>query len=208
MTLSIHLDKLETQLDALPRLGHEAFIAQDKAMSLVALMMVGAVKRSLSLGHGLIGMVNAKNMTCARALVRMQIDTISRLLAYTYVDDPEQVVLKVIGGVSLHTFKSKEGKNLRDGYLIDKMTESYPWVREVYRNTSGDVHFSEKQFFASVLSTDDATQTMTLSVSPFDDKYLESSWVEVVLFFYKLNQILINLLDSRIIDKNHETFSR
>ena len=201
MTLSIHLEKLETQLEALPTLGHETFITQDGAMSLVALMMVGAVKRSLSLGHGLICMVNAKNMTCARALVRMQIDTISRLLAYTYVDDPEQVVLKVIGGKALNAFKSKEGKNLRDGYLIEKMTESYPWVREVYKSTSGDVHFSEQQFFASVLSTDDAKRTMTLAVSPFDNKYPESSWSEVVLCFHKLNLILIDLLNSRILHK-------
>lgn len=201
MTLSIHLEELETQLHTLPRLGHEAFIAQDGVMSLVALMMVGAVKRSLSLGHGLIGMVNAKNMTCARALVRMQIDTISRLLAYTYVDDPEQVALKVIGGTALKTFKSKEGKLLFDSYLIDKMTESYPWVREVYTRTSGEVHFSEKQFFASVLLTDDATRTMTLAVSPFDEKYPESSWSEVVLCVHKLNQILIELLDSRIFHK-------
>ena len=89
MSLSSELEDLEVQLKSLPEAGHKALAARDGALFLVDLIIVGAVKRSLSLGHGLIAMVKTKNMTCARAIVRMQIDTVSRLLAYTYVDDPE-----------------------------------------------------------------------------------------------------------------------
>ena len=141
-------------------------------------------------------------MTCARAIVRMQIDTVSRLLAYTYVKDPEEMARKVIGGAALNKFKSREGQLLRDTHLIDRMTESHPWVREVYNRTSGEVHFSEKQLFASVQSTNDATRTMTMVISPFDEKYPEWSWSEVVTCLHRLNEILITILEGYAIHKN------
>src|SRR3546814_15813010 len=63
--------------------------------------------------------------TCAlpisRAIVRMQIDTVSRLLAYTYVNDPEEMASKIIGGEPLNKFKSRDGKLLRDAHLIDRI---------------------------------------------------------------------------------------
>jgi hypothetical protein len=202
MTILSDLEDLEVQLKALPRLGHRALAARNGAMFLVDLIIVGAVKRSLSLGHGLVAMVRTKNMTCARAIVRMQIDTVSRLLAYTYVNDPEEMASKVIGGAALNKFKSREGQLLRDAYLIDRMTDSHPWVREVYNRTSGEIHFSEKQLFASVQSTDDATRTMTMVISPFDEKYPEWSWSEVVTCFHKLNEILTEILEGYVIHKN------
>jgi hypothetical protein len=109
MTLSSDIESLEEQLQALPKLGVEVLTARNGAMFLVDLIIVGAVKRSLSLGHGLIAMVEARNMTCARAIVRMQIDTVSRLLAYTYVTNPEEMAGKVIGGVPMSKLKSREG---------------------------------------------------------------------------------------------------
>jgi hypothetical protein len=195
MSLSSDLQALEEQLKALPESAKNVLTAQNGAMYLVDLIMVGAVKRSLSLGHGLIAMVNATNMTCARAIVRMQIDTVSRLLAYTYVDDPEEVASKIIGGTPLSKFKSREGHRLRDAYLIDKMTEAHSWVREVYERTSGEIHFSEKQLFASILSMDDETRTFQMLIGPFDTKYPEWSWSEVVGCFQRLNEVLLEVIE-------------
>lgn len=202
MGLTSELEYLESQLKALPGLGHDALAARDGALFLLDLIIVGAVKRSLSLGHGLIAMVRSKNMTCARAIVRMQIDTVSRLLAYTYVEDPEEVASKVIGGAPLSRFKSREGSLLRDAHLIDRMSDSHPWVREVYNRTSGEVHFSEKQLFASVQSTNDADLSFTMVISPFDEKYPEWSWSEVVTCFHRLNEVLVEILESYVIHKN------
>ena len=118
-------------------------------------IMIGAIKRSLSLAAGLHTLVENKNMTCVRAIVRMELDTISRLLAYTYVSEPSEVAKEVIGGKALNKFKCKDGKFLRDSYLIEKMSEDYPWVTGVYKYTSGYVHFSERQVFDSIESLGD-----------------------------------------------------
>lgn len=186
---------LADHLAEMPSSGLHAIGGNNAPLFTIDLIIFGALKRTLSLGHGLLSMVEAKNMACARALLRMQIDTVSRLLAYTYVDDPDEVATKIIGGKKLSQFKSKDGKPLRDGYLIDRMTEKHSWVRRVYDSTSGDVHFSEKQFISSIssMSEDGSGARVSLSISQFDTNYPDSSWEEVVACFSELCVILNNL---------------
>lgn len=202
MNLSRELEDLEAHIQTLLETGRKALAARDGALFLLDLIIIGAVKRSLSLGQGLIAMVKTKNMTCARAILRMQIDTVSRLLAYTYVDDPESIASKIISGVPLSKFKSRDGHFLRDAHLVDRMNDDHPWVREVYNRTSGEVHFSEKQLFASVQSTDDSARTFSMVISPFDEKYPECSWSEVVTCFHRLNEILVEVLEAYVVHKN------
>ena len=196
MNLSENLTELSIWLDRLPATVNRALGGSGAPMFVLDFIMIGAIKRTLSLGHGLDGMVKSKNMTCARAIVRMQIDTVSRLLAYTYVDDPEGMAKEVIGEKQLNKFKSRDGRPLTDGYLIDRMAKSYPWVKEVYKLTSGEIHFSEKQFFASVQSMDNENRTLVMEIGPLDTKYPEWSWSEVVTCFNHLCEILIKTVDS------------
>jgi len=202
------LKELEDQLKGIPDSAHRVLAAQNGALYLLDLIIVGAAKRSLNHSHGLISMVNARNMACARAIVRMHIDTVSRLLAYTYVDDPEEMASKVIGGTPLNKFKTRDGHKLRDAYLIDTMTKSHPWVRDVYDRTSGEVHFSEQQLFASIQSLNDSERTLQMMISPIDEKYPEFSWTEVVKCFHELNEILVRVIDSYAAHKTDNKSSR
>jgi hypothetical protein len=147
-------------------------------------IVLGAVKRSLSLASGLLVLIEAKNMVCARAVLRMQLDTIARLCAYLYVDDPEQMAKAIFGGERLNKFKSTDGKPLRDGYLVDRLSERFPWVRKVYAFTSGYAHFSERQFFDAVHSVgSNEEKTIRLAIGRSDDKYPELSWEELPACF-------------------------
>jgi hypothetical protein len=82
------------------------------------------------------------------------------------------------------------------------MTESHSWVREVYNRTSGEIHFSEKQLFASVQSNNDEALTIEMVMAPLDEKYPEWSWCEVVTCFHKLNEILGEVLESYAVHKD------
>lgn len=192
MKLDEEVKRLTELLEEMPALGMRALGSPGAPVFVLDFIVAGAVKRTLSLGHGLLTMIDAKNIICARALLRMQIDTASRLLAYTYMDDPEGMANGAMGGIPLKKFKSREGEALTDGYLIDRMTQEYEWVRRVYESTSGDVHFSEKQFFASIASMkeDDHGRTVNLLISQFDTKYPESSWPEIAACFSELCEIL------------------
>jgi hypothetical protein len=196
MPLSEDLKELSGWLDQLPRVGMQALGGSGAPMFVLDFILIGATKRTLSLGHGFVTMVESKNMMCARALVRMQIDTVSRLLAYTYVANPERMAKEVVGGKKLNKFKCRDGKPLVDGYLIDRMTRAHPWVRTVYDLTSGEVHFSEKQFFAAIHSMDEESRTVRIEIVSSDKKFPEWSWSEVVTCFSKLCEILVQTIDS------------
>ena len=195
MSLSTELEKLSLWVECWPKIGMNTLGSTGTSMLILDFVMIGAVKRSLSLASGLLAMLQARNMVCSRALLRMQLDTVSRLLAYTYVADPEKMATEVIGGKQLKKFRSQDGKPLTDAYLVDRMSQDHPWVRNVYDATSGYVHFSESQFFDSVHSlSGDEERIMTLQVSHIDDKYPEESWVEIAACFNRLSEILLSVL--------------
>lgn len=197
MSLEKEVESLSSWIQRIPRVGMETLGGAGAAMHLLDFVMIGAVKRTLSLASGVHAAILARNMTCARALLRMQLDTVTRLLAYTYVSDPESVANGVIGGTPLKKYKSKDGKALTDGYLVDRMSQDHTWVRKVYEFTSGYVHFSERQFFDSIHSlSDDSERTVTFEVSHIDSKFPEDSWEEVAACFNHLTEILIAVFKS------------
>ncbi|MFC7302265.1 hypothetical protein D0Y53_09995 [Luteimonas weifangensis] len=173
-----------------------AFGKEGSNMYYTDLILAGATKRTLGLGHGLISMINAKNMLCGRAIVRMQIDTVSRVLAYTYVSDREDLARRVIGGEKLRSFRCSDGKRLTDQYLIERLSKTLTWVSDTYDRTSGSVHFSEQQLFsASEMISDDNGSHINLLITQFDTKYPESSWSEIAACFSELTEFFVHILD-------------
>lgn len=195
MNIESQLGKLDEWIVLLPKIGMKTLGGDGKPMYVLDFIMIGAIKRSLSLASGLHALVKTKNMTCARALVRMELDTVSRLLAYTYVAEPSDMAKAVIEGKALNSFKCRDGKNLRDGYLIDQMSKEYPWAKAVYKYTSGYVHFSERQIFDSISSLGtDGDRTIEFQISKEDDNFPEESWVEILQCFNEMLSILGKLL--------------
>lgn len=195
MTLASEVEALSSWLDEFPRKVMPIVGESGAPMYVLDFIVLGAVKRSLSLASGLLVLIEAKNMVCARAVLRMQLDTITRLCAYLYVEDPEQMAKEILGGKPLNKLKSTDGKPLRDGYLVDRLSERFPWVRNVYDFTSGYIHFSERQFFDAVHSVgSNEERTIRLAIGRTDDKYPEFSWEELPACFNHLNVILEEFL--------------
>jgi hypothetical protein len=128
MSLSAELDKLSVWVERWPKIGMNTLGGAGAPMLVLDFVMIGAGKRSLSLASGLLAMLQAQNMVCSRALLRMQLDTVSRFLAYTYVADPENMAIAVIAGTELKKFKSRDGNALTDTYLVNRMSQDHPWV--------------------------------------------------------------------------------
>lgn len=195
MPLAAEMEALSSWLDEFPRKAMPVIGDSGAPMYVLDFIVLGAVKRSLSLASGLLVLIEAKNIVCARAVLRMQLDTITRLCAYLYVDDPEQMAKAVLGGEPLNKFKSSDGNLLRDGYLVDRLSKQFPWVRKVYDFTSGYIHFSERQFFDAIHSVgSNEERTIRLEIGRTDDKYPEFSWEELPACFNHLNIILEEFL--------------
>lgn len=200
MSLSTELEGLDRCYERMAKAGIKAVTGQSGApLYVLDFIAIGAIKRSISLASGVASMIRAKNMVCARALLRMHLDTVARFLAYTYVDDADAdaVAKAVTGGAQLKSFKSSDGKRLTDAYLIARMSKDRPWVARVYTFTSGYVHFSERQFFDAVHRlTSEADRDVQFQISHVDNKFPESSWTEVGECFNQLTNILVDALTS------------
>jgi len=85
------LNETETRYDANQRLWLEMCNADEGAFFPVDMVAIGAVKRCASQRYGLRLLIEGWNLLCARALLRMQIDTALRFSALWLVKAPHDV---------------------------------------------------------------------------------------------------------------------
>jgi hypothetical protein len=96
-------------------------------------------------------MIEARNILCAGALLRLQLDSLIRFNACWLVKEPHSLVVPLLNGKPLSQIKSGDGKNMTDKYLRTRLQSSYPWLDSVYQTTSGFIHLS-RPHMASVTS--------------------------------------------------------
>jgi len=124
------------------------------------LVMIGVLKRSLDIFDGCISLVERWNLSAAAPLLRLQLDSLLRLVYLATVKDPDAVSMEIIKGRSFSNMKDREGKKLSDARLRDYARPLYPWINKVYKQTSKFIHFSDKHYFLSVNSLNKRSRTV------------------------------------------------
>jgi hypothetical protein len=158
------------------------------------LLALGAIKRNVATANAMRQMVRAWNMVCARTLLRTHIDTALRFSAAWLVDEPHRFASNVLGGARIDGMKDAKGRLLKDMRLVEVHSVQRPWLRDVYSNLSGYVHFSGSHVYDSVRTLDDELRTISSVVSARDEKYPEFSWVEILECFREATEMLAELL--------------
>lgn len=114
-----------------------------------------ATDRCMNLIDGFICMLQERNLTCAGALLRLQLDNCMRTYAAFIAADKDAVIDCVISGNRIDKQKSKDGNLLKDVYLKNELSKLDTGFSAVYDNTSGYIHFSDRAFYQTVKSCDD-----------------------------------------------------
>lgn len=195
------LERLEKRKNTLLELGKKMLSAYGGNLYPVDLLAIGAIKRIVSMSGGIILLVNAFNMICARSLLRLQIDTAIRFFAVFLVEKPHEFAMKILGGEQINHMKDSSGKRMTDAYLVSKLAPEHPWLPDVYKNLSGYVHFSDKHLWTTVQNVDDNTHSVQYVIHEKDTKYPAFSWVEVVDCFNECTDIFIKYLEGWIFTK-------
>lgn len=141
------------------------------------LVVFGIAKRCLSTTSAIDNMVMNKNLTCARAILRIHLDTVLRLSAFWLPGDPQSMAIEVLKGKPIKDMKDRKNKRMHDSYLVKRLSEEYKWVPEVYKQTCAYIHFSEQHIFSAVSVKDNGA--LEISISELDEKHPEFSWLEV-----------------------------
>lgn len=136
---------------------------------LLHFIAAGITDRTLSNIHAFELLIKHKNFLCAASVLRQQIDTAMRGNAFNLVGDPNKLAEQVSKGRRFSKERDKSGELMRDVYLRKRLNEKFPWVNDVYEQTSGAVHLSNRHVFAAVSATGDAEHTITMKISGLAD---------------------------------------
>lgn len=165
------------------------------------LMAFGALKRNISTAAAFRMMIESWNMVCARALLRMHLDTSLRFSAAWLVEKPHEFASNVLKGERIDKIRDKDGKRLSDAYLVEVRSAQYPWLPAVYRALSGYVHFSGSHIYDSVANIGADDGTINFEIYETDLKFPEFSWIEVLQCFREATGMLAHYLNGYIATK-------
>lgn len=155
MTNADYLKELSFRIDQLKALRTDVISISARIIGQTLLKedfyFCASVDRCTHLTDGFISMLKERNLTCAGALMRMQMDNCMRTYAAFIAQNKDAVVDCIITGKQINKEKDCSGKKLSDGYLKGEISKIDPAFEQVYNQASGYVHLSEKAFYQTVV---------------------------------------------------------
>lgn len=195
------LTKLEQRATQVGELGAAMMSACGGNSYPLDLLMLAALNRTSAQLSGFLSLIRAKNFICAAPILRLQLDTALRIYAANLAADPHHFAFQVFEGEKVSKLKDRTGKKMNDAYLVGKLSDRYPWVRDVYKHTSGYVHLSEKHLFNAVTSRSAALPIITFKISGQDTAVSDEDYVEAVEAFSASLTILFELVGGWVFTK-------
>ena len=131
------LDKCALAAAALPDIGEFERI-----------YIFAAIRRTLSLIVAFRQSIEVGNEQMAATILRLNLDTVARFYALFWADETEGMSAEsfskeVFNGAQIRHMKLRnQVEKATDYWLIKQIEPLQPWIRAVYENTSGAVHFS------------------------------------------------------------------
>lgn len=119
------------------------------------LFFVPSVDRGIRLLDGFLVLLKTRNITCAAAIYRMQIDSCMRVYAAFICEDLDSFIKGYMEGTKIDKFKDKNGNKMADWYLKDQLEVYYPGIKASYNLASGFVHFSKEALTVSTEASED-----------------------------------------------------
>ncbi len=207
------MEDIEYYLEYLEKLQNEHLekvnqmtIADNANLYFHDLIAIPVFNRSISLISGFCLLIRNENFICAAPLIRLQLDNAIRFYASFLINDNE-FLKKLINGESIGHIKDPiTKKNFTDTFLLEKLCEKIKqsdnesewlknnWLKNVYINTSGYIHLSEKHFFNATEKNDAAK--IRLKVGIKDSYITDQNKLEAIGIMIGITKLVMWLLDS------------
>ncbi|MCT3702490.1 hypothetical protein HZQ89_08690 [Elizabethkingia anophelis] len=152
----------------------------------------GILNRSASLIYGFDTLIKSSNFIAAAHLVRPHLDNYLRLLAAWLVKEPHDFANEVWEGVAVRNIRDRDGKKMTDAYLKEKATTDFSWIENVYNETSGFVHFSNKHILNTTTLSSDKKDTLVTFIGKIDNKVSFHSKLEAVCTMIEISNIILS----------------
>lgn len=171
--------------------------------------LLAAVRRTLSLESAFRQAVDSRNGQMAMTLIRLNLDTLARLYALYWAEDTkgmtaETLARDVAQGKSIKNMKFRGSKEkASDRWLILQIEGLGKWIPEVYKKTSGAIHFSDfhitqlLQQAKPVKMLDDGSLHAELFLGPGERDGSPELYRELQQAFLHISMMLIEALKHR-----------
>lgn len=151
------------------------------------------LSRALSVNKGYIALTESNNYFCAVTMLRMQIETCTRLYGMTLVDDASKYILEWMKGEKISSFQDvNTHKSLTDSYIASILEEHYTNIATMYKEACRFVHFSERQLYDTA-KVKPGTRTVNLNISE-EDALKDEEKQNIDRCMLKVNNILIDIV--------------
>jgi len=163
------------------------------------LFFCASLNRCINLIDGFILLLNTRNLTCAGAILRLQIDNCLRTYAAFIAEDKNKVIDCIINGKRIDKEKDTHGCKMTDGYLKKKLEQMDVSIAIIYNNASGYIHLSDKAFYETVISCDNnAIEFQVGRELPEKRNPILIEMLEAFIHFVKLHyKMIIAVVESK-----------
>ena len=184
-------------------LGKQMFEAFGGAMYGMDLLAAGALNRSKAHIAGFRTLLEARNLICAGAILRLQLDTAMRFYAAFLVEQPHEFALAVLRGERVSDLRDRNGKKMTDAYLARRLGEEYEWVPRVYERTSGYVHLSSTHLMSALSPSEgtEADERLTIKISAADKTLPDEIYVEAADAFRAATVVFLTYVQGWVFTK-------
>jgi len=195
------LIKLMEQIDDLqkniPKAGKDIIELFEGKLYVPHFLFLASLNRTLNLNDAILNAIGKWNFIVAAALLRMQLETLSSLIYVNhsniaqqsefYIKEGRLKKLEIIGDhISV--------KSLRDSELVDFASKTFPWIANVYKETSRIIHFSDKHIYAMTTNFDDKEATFEWKIGIGNETWQEKDIKELLLAVIKINKEILNYI--------------
>jgi hypothetical protein len=197
MSINNALEELGKYREKHFEMGSRVISADGGNLYALDILVVATLNRSLCLLKGFIELIQARNFVAAAPLIRLQLDNSLRLSAGTLVSDPHKFAMNVLEGVPVNKQKDMLNQKMTDSYLVEKLSERYSWVKDVYANTSGYIHLSDKHFLnAMEPGPGNGNYDIRLKITDKDEFLNDNIYLDAISGFQRSTDILFDYVYS------------
>jgi len=191
VVLQEYLAKLQL-FDKKNQMVAACMIKSGKGLYALDYYILGILNRSSSLIFGFETLIKSSNFVSAAHLIRPHLDNYLRLLAAWLVEEPHVFAKNVWAGASIRNIKDRSGKKMTDAYLKEKASEELHWIENVYNETSGFVHFSNKHILNATTLSSETENTFRTFIGKTDNQVSYHSKLESVIVMIEISNAILN----------------
>jgi len=164
-------------------------------------LVYAILKRSLDTMGAIELLIKRRNITASVALLRLQLDSLLRIIYLAKNENPDIVCYNLLSGKSFRDMKDKNGKKLTDAKLRDYARDLFPWIDEVYENASKLIHLSEKHFFLTIEKMSKNERAMTLCIREGNPNLAESEYLNLIHSLIVITEYILEIAKGWLLTK-------